>query len=82
VHAADQDVARHAFKRHIRFEVSARTVLVDLGGISIAELRVERLEVATDFLPRLLRTNRSVRFRDSTGSVGRDEDVVVNFRHT
>ena len=45
VRAADQDVARHPFKRHVRFEVSA-----------------------------VLKANRSVRFRDSTGSIGRDED--------
>jgi hypothetical protein len=81
VDPANQHVARNAFKGSIRFEVSASAVFIDLGRVSFAELRIESLGVTTDFLPRLLNTDGTVRLRNSTGPVRGNQNVFVNFRH-
>src|SRR5271165_4593026 len=57
---ANQHVASNPLKRGVWFEVSSSAVFVYLGGVTIAELRIERFEVTTDFLPRLLEADRSI----------------------
>src|SRR5271154_4236438 len=69
VRSPDQDVAGNSLKRGVRLEIPLRAVFVDLGRITLTQLRIERLEVSPDFLPRLLKTNWAVRLGDATGAV-------------
>jgi len=79
---ADQHIARDAFEYDVGRKLQTETILVDLSRDSIAELRIEGLEMSADFLARLLETDGSVGLGDLVLAAGQDQYVFVNFGHS
>jgi len=58
--AANQDVAGDPAEDAVRRQLQASAVFIDLSGESMAELRIESLEMSSHFLPRLLKADGSI----------------------
>jgi len=51
VRTADEHIAEHSFENHVDGQFRWVAILVDLGGVAVAQFRIPQLKVPTNFLP-------------------------------